>query len=137
MLGDQKPDGVPKHKIPERTRESYESYEEKGDNKSLKACIRLKSCEPLYTCSRAPFYRETKGLLHSEIALESKEYSQCEHVHECLLHPVICEANFIHSQACHQFTLGTRTFEVTSLTWILLDLRSFIHENHRLSRFPN
>jgi hypothetical protein len=26
----------------------------------------------LYTCPRAPFYRETKGLLHSESTLESK-----------------------------------------------------------------
>jgi hypothetical protein len=34
----------------------------------------LQSCEPLYTCPRTPFYRDTKGLLHSEITLESREY---------------------------------------------------------------
>jgi hypothetical protein len=39
----------------------------------------------------SPFYRETKGILHSKIALESKEYSKCEHVRESLSHPVICE----------------------------------------------
>jgi hypothetical protein len=51
------------------------SYERRGDKESPKACACLKSCEPLYTCPRAPFYRETKGLLHSDITLESKKYS--------------------------------------------------------------
>jgi hypothetical protein len=48
---------------------------ERGDKESLKDCSRLKSCESLYTCPHAPFYRETNGLLHSENTLESKEYS--------------------------------------------------------------
>lgn len=30
-----------------------------------------KSCETLYTCPSAPFYKETKVLLHSEIILGS------------------------------------------------------------------
>jgi hypothetical protein len=60
-----------------------------------------KVVNPLKRVLAPPFYRETKGLLHSEIALESREYSLCEHVHECLLHPVICGANFIHLQVCH------------------------------------
>jgi hypothetical protein len=47
----------------------------RGDKESPKDCSSLKSCESLYTCPRAPFYREKKGLLHSENALESKEYS--------------------------------------------------------------
>jgi hypothetical protein len=42
-----------------------------------------------------------KGLLHSENTLEAREYSWCEHVHECLLHPVICGADFIQLQVCH------------------------------------
>jgi hypothetical protein len=70
------------------------SNDAKGDKESPKDCSHLKSCESFYTCPRAPFYRETKGLLHSENTLELKEYSQCEHVHECLLH-------LIHLQACH------------------------------------
>jgi hypothetical protein len=45
------------------------------DKESPKACAHLKSRESLYTCLRAPFYREMKGLLHSDITLESKEYS--------------------------------------------------------------
>jgi hypothetical protein len=77
------------------------SHEEWGDKESPKACARLKSCESLYMCPRAPFYRETKGLLHFEITLESKEYSWCEHIQECLLHPVICGANSTHLEACH------------------------------------
>jgi hypothetical protein len=48
---------------------------EREDKESPKDCSRLKSCESLYTCPRAPFYRETKGLLHFENTLESKEYS--------------------------------------------------------------
>jgi hypothetical protein len=34
-----------------------------------------KSCESLYTFPHTPFYRETKGVLHSENTLESREYS--------------------------------------------------------------
>jgi hypothetical protein len=34
-----------------------------------------KDCESIYTCPRAPFHKETKGLLHSENTLELKEYS--------------------------------------------------------------
>jgi hypothetical protein len=55
-------------------------------------------------CPLAPFYRGTKGLLHYEIALGSKEYSKWEHVHECILHPVIYGANFVYLQAGHSFT---------------------------------
>jgi hypothetical protein len=66
----------------------------RGDKESPKNCSNLKSCESFYTCPCAPFYRETKGLLHSESTLESKEYFQCQHIHECLLH-------LIHLQACH------------------------------------
>jgi hypothetical protein len=46
-----------------------------GDKESPKDCSSFKSCEYSYTCPRAPFYRETKGLLHSENTLELKEYS--------------------------------------------------------------
>jgi hypothetical protein len=47
----------------------------RGDKESPKDCSCIKSCESFYTCPHAPFYRETKGLLHSESTLESKEYS--------------------------------------------------------------
>jgi hypothetical protein len=71
-VGVWKSDRIPEHKIPELT---HESKNERGDKESLNVCTRLKSCESLYTCPRAPFYRETKGLLHSEITLRSREYS--------------------------------------------------------------
>jgi hypothetical protein len=64
------------------------------ETESPKDCSHFKSYESLYTCPRAPFYRETKGLLHSESTLESKEYSLCELIYEHLLH-------LIHLQACH------------------------------------
>jgi hypothetical protein len=47
----------------------------RGDKESPKDCSNLKSCDPAYTCPRAPFYKETKGLLHSESTLKPKEYS--------------------------------------------------------------
>jgi hypothetical protein len=47
----------------------------RGDKESPKDCSHFKSYEALYMCPRAPFYREMKGLLHSESTLESKEYS--------------------------------------------------------------
>jgi hypothetical protein len=114
-----------------------ESSPKRGDKDSPKVCVHLKSCEPLYTCPRTPFYREAKGLLHSEITLESKEYSKCEHVQEYLLHPVICGANFTYLQAGHQFTPRTRTFEATPLTGSSLDLRPFIQENYQSPRSLN
>jgi hypothetical protein len=72
LLGIQKSDGDPEHKSHEQERTSHE---ERGDKESPKANAHLKSYESLYTCPRAPFYRKTKGLLHSENTLESREYS--------------------------------------------------------------
>jgi hypothetical protein len=51
----QKSEGVPKHKNSEQ---AHESHEEEGGKESPIACIRLKSCESLYTCLQALFYRE-------------------------------------------------------------------------------
>jgi hypothetical protein len=51
-LGVWKSDGVPEHKSHEQERTSHEKW---GDKESPKACARLKSCESLYTCPRAPF----------------------------------------------------------------------------------
>jgi hypothetical protein len=67
--GIRKSDGAPKHKS---QKQMYESHKDWGDKEPPKACILLKSCESLYTCSGAPFYRKTNGLLHSEITLESR-----------------------------------------------------------------
>jgi hypothetical protein len=64
--GVRKSDGVPEHKVHEQDSQELRN----GDKESPKACTRLKSCESLYTCPGAPFYRETKGLLHSENTLE-------------------------------------------------------------------
>jgi hypothetical protein len=71
-VGVEKLVGVPEHKNYEI---QHTIHERQGDKESPKACTYLKSCEPLYTCPCAPFYRKTKGLLHSENTLESKEYS--------------------------------------------------------------
>jgi hypothetical protein len=64
---------VQEYKVHERS--SLDTIPERGDKESPKVCSRLKSCESFYMCPRAPFYRETKGLLHPENTLESMEYS--------------------------------------------------------------
>jgi hypothetical protein len=89
--------------------------------KNVKPDFSSKVVTPLYVPSD-PFYRETKGLLHSKLPLRSKEYSKWEHVHECHLHPVIHEANFRYLQACHLFTPRTQTFDTAPLTQLI---RSF------------
>jgi hypothetical protein len=72
--------GYPKFRVRSpNKREKYVSTfkftdDARGDKESPKDCSSLKSCESLYTCPRTPFYRETKGLLHSKSTLESKEY---------------------------------------------------------------
>jgi hypothetical protein len=38
-------------------------------------CTSSQKSESVYTCPRAPFYRETKGLLHTENTLSLREYS--------------------------------------------------------------
>jgi hypothetical protein len=69
------PDKIPKHKRRECANVQVRSTDDAGgDKESPKDCSNLKSYESLYTCPRAPFYRETKGLLHSESTLKSKEY---------------------------------------------------------------
>jgi hypothetical protein len=60
-----------------------------------KSVLASKVVNPFTCALEPPFYKETKELLHSEINLESREYSKCEHVHEHLLHAVICGTNFI------------------------------------------
>jgi hypothetical protein len=60
----------------ERTVKSFKySDNVRGGKESPTYCLSFQSCESIYTCPRAPFYRETKGLLHSENTLELKEYS--------------------------------------------------------------
>jgi hypothetical protein len=71
---------------------------------------------PLHVPPRPPSYRETDGLLHSDIALGSKEYSKWEHVHKRLLHPVIHGAIFRYLLTCHMFTPRSWTFDVAPLT---------------------
>jgi hypothetical protein len=73
---------------------AYEKKLKNSETRNLwKPVFLLKSCEPLYTCTPAPFYKKTNGLLHYDITLGSKEYSKWENVHESLLHPVIYRAN--------------------------------------------
>jgi hypothetical protein len=38
-------------------------------------CTSSQKSESVYTCPRAPFYREMKGLLHTKNALRLREYS--------------------------------------------------------------
>jgi hypothetical protein len=64
----------------------------------------------------APFYRETKGHLHFEIALGSREYSKWKHVHICLLHPSIRGAHFGYLLNLPSVPLRSWTFGSTPST---------------------
>jgi hypothetical protein len=58
----------------ESSRTNTERVKEVGDKESPKARLLPKSSEPLYMCPQTPFYRETKRLLNSDIALGSKKF---------------------------------------------------------------
>jgi hypothetical protein len=77
MLGvSENPDRIPEHERREGGHVQFKFTDDaKGDKESPKDCSSFKGCESFYTCPRAPFYRETKGLLHSKNTLELKEYS--------------------------------------------------------------
>jgi hypothetical protein len=66
-------------RIPEHRRKVYANVQvrstddARGDKESPKDCSCLQNCESCYTCSRAPFIGRRRDL-HSENALESKEY---------------------------------------------------------------
>jgi hypothetical protein len=68
LLGlSENPDRIPEHERKENRHIQFKYTDDaKGDKESPKDCSSLKSYECFYTCPRAPFYREMKGLLHSE-----------------------------------------------------------------------
>jgi hypothetical protein len=63
------------HELRIHERSSPELNYRRRRQESPKDCSHLKSYVSFYTFPRAPFYRETNELLHSENTLESKEYS--------------------------------------------------------------
>jgi hypothetical protein len=78
MLGvSKKSVGIPEHERErDRTVNTFkDSGNTKGDQESPTSGTDFQSNESIYTCPHTPFYRETKGLLHSENTLALKEYS--------------------------------------------------------------
>jgi hypothetical protein len=69
VLGSEKSDGIPEHKSQKQVHESYGQ-----ETKNLRKLVLASKVVNPFTRSR-PFYRETKGLLHSENTLKSREYS--------------------------------------------------------------
>jgi hypothetical protein len=59
----------------ERFKNKHKKQLKNPETRNLEKSV-FSSKEPVYTCPPTPFYRETKRLLHSDIALESKEYSK-------------------------------------------------------------
>jgi hypothetical protein len=56
-----------------RLKNEYKKEHKNSETKNLrKHVFSSKVVNPLYTCHLTPFYRERKGLLHSDIALRSK-----------------------------------------------------------------
>jgi hypothetical protein len=85
----------------------------RGDKGSPRNCSYLKSCESFYTCSHAPpFYRETKGLLHSDNTLNSKNISGVN------THTNVFYISYIHKPATSSHT-KPGLFETTTLTLLL------------------
>jgi hypothetical protein len=73
--GLRKLDETPKYMwswTPEQIRESTQEH---GDKESLKVSTRLKSCESLYTCPWAPFYRRRKNFYISRLPSNLKNIS--------------------------------------------------------------
>jgi hypothetical protein len=71
--------GTQEHKIQRAIRERW------GDKECPKDCSCLKSCEPLYTCPRAPFYRETNGLFTFRKYPQTKSSSIEEYEWTCFM----------------------------------------------------
>jgi hypothetical protein len=65
--------------------EHKKACKSEGTRFPRKSDFTSKVVNPFTRALEPPFYREVKGLLHSEIVLKYKEYSKCEHVQECLL----------------------------------------------------
>jgi hypothetical protein len=74
----------------------------KKETKNLrKYALSSKVVNPFTRALAPPFIGRRREFLHSENTLESREYSLCEHIQKCLLHLVICGADFIHLEAYH------------------------------------
>jgi hypothetical protein len=132
--GVRKSNRVPEHKNREQERTSHEGQ---GDNESMKTSTHLKSCESLYTCPRTPFYRETKGLFHSKITLESRNILCMNMYMNVFYIPWFAGLiSYIYEPATSSHFKPV-LFGETSLTWLPVNLGSFIHEIHHSSRFLN
>jgi hypothetical protein len=70
--GVRKSEGVPEH---ENHKWKHTIHERRGDKESPKVCTRLKSCEPLYMCPRAPFIGRRRDFYIPRLPLESRKYS--------------------------------------------------------------
>jgi hypothetical protein len=103
-----------------RTRERRESRhvqfnyadDAKGDKESPKDCSSLKSCESFYTCPRAPFYRETKGLYIP------KTPSNLKNIPSVNMYMNVFYISYIYKPATSSHT-KPGLFEMTSLTLLL------------------
>jgi hypothetical protein len=81
-----------------------------GDKGSPESCSCLQSCESFYTCPHAPFYRETKGLLHSDNTLELKKKNPSVNTHTNVFY-----ISYIYKHATSSHA-KPGLFEMTSLT---------------------
>jgi hypothetical protein len=117
-----------------------ESPNTRFSNKNHKSCEReTKNLRKLVLASKVvnpftralapPFIERRRDFLHPENTLKFREYSKCEHVHERLIHPVICGADsYIYKPATISH-VKPRLFEIASLTWLLPDSQTLIHDS--------
>jgi hypothetical protein len=129
-----KSDGFPEHKIPEWM---HRSHEEIGDKKSPKACTSLKSCESLYMCPRTLFYRETKDFYILKLPSNLKNISSVNMYMNVFYIPWFAGLiSYIYGPATSSH-FKPRLFEMTSLTWPLIDSRGLFLEDLDTSRLVN
>jgi hypothetical protein len=121
----------------ERFANKYTKELKNDETKNLwKSVFALKVVNPFTHALGPPFIERRSDFYIPRLPSDLNKYSKCEHVHECLLHPVIRGANFIHLQAGHLFTPWTRNFDASSLTWFFHGFRLFTHEDYQVYRFP-
>jgi hypothetical protein len=114
------------------TTEARKSRRKRRQKNLWKPVLTSKVVNPFTRALAPPFIGRRRDFLNPENTLGFREYSWCEHVHECLLHPVICGADFIH------FNPATSSHSKTGLLkWRLWLGFSQVPENHYSKRFSN
>jgi hypothetical protein len=101
----------------------------KEETKNLPKIAHTSKVVSFYTCPRAPFYRETKGLFIPKIP------SELENIPSVNMYTNVFYIPWFAGLISHIYKPATSShvepglLVKTSLTWLLYDLRTFIHDS--------